>query len=589
MFTIVRHRLRDSKRRMEMVERALRSSHWFAADGKTGVGHRTWLRIQGYPDDTFRDRPVIGICNTASDLNPCNAHLTYLAQDVERGVLQAGGLPLTFPTMSLGEPLMRPTAMLYRNLMSMAVEESIRANPLDGAVLLGGCDKTTPALLMGAASVDLPAILITGGPMLNGKFEGKDIGSGTDLWRFHDAVRSGQMTDEAFLSTEACMARSPGHCMTMGTASTMACLTEVMGIQMPGSSVLPAVDSRRRASAWMAGRRIVEMVGEDLKPSDVMTGHAFENAIVANAALGGSTNAILHLLAIAGRLGVDLDLDDFDRLAHDVPLIANVQPSGEYLMEDFCYAGGLSALLAEIGDLLHLDARNVAGTTLGEEIGKGELYDDRVIRRRQDPGSRPEGTIVLRGNLSPGGAVLKRSAASPHLLQHRGRAVVFDSLEDMDMRLDDPGLEVDESSVLILRNCGPAGYPGMPEVGNVPIPRKLLEAGVQDLVRITDARMSGTSYGTVILHVAPEAAVGGPLSLVREGDWIDLDVDRRTLTLEVDDDELERRRVDGTDRDPLPARGYTRLYVEHVQQADTGADFDFLVGSSGSDVPRRSF
>ena len=532
---------------------------------------------------------MVGICNTASDLNPCNAHLDDLARDVAKGVLQAGGVPFTFPTISLGEPLMRPTAMLYRNLMSMDVEESIRANPLDAVVLLGGCDKTTPALLMGAASVDLPAILITGGPMLNGKYRGRDVGSGTDLWRFSDAVRAGTMSQEAFLTAEACMARSPGHCMTMGTASTMACLTEVMGVQLPGSATLSAVDSRRRTTAWVAGRRIVEMVGEDLKPSDVLTRQAFENAIVANAALGGSTNAILHLLAIAGRLEVQLELDDFDRLTTDVPLIADVQPSGRFLMEDFHDAGGLAALLGEIGDLLHLDAPTVAGTTLGEAIEGAEIFDEQVIRRRAHPDSRPAGTVVLRGNLAPRGAVLKRSAASSRLLQHRGRAIVFDGVEEMDARIDHPDLDVDADSVLVLRNCGPVGYPGMPEVGNVPLPRKLLEAGVDDLVRITDARMSGTSYGTVILHVAPEAAMGGPLALVREGDWISLDVEARTLTLEVGEAELERRRAEPTASTDLPDRGYTRLYVDHVQQADTGADFDFLVGGSGPAVPKRSF
>ena len=551
-----------------MTERTLRSSQWFGAEGKTGYGHRAWLRNQGYPDDTFVERPIIGICNTASDLNPCNSHLTDLAADVGKGVLQAGGVPFTFPTMSLGEPLMRPTAMLYRNLMSMDVEESIRANPLDGVILLGGCDKTTPALLMGAASVDLPAILITGGPMLNGKYEGRDVGSGTDLWRFSDAVRAGQMSEEQFLTAEACMARSPGHCMTMGTASTMACLTEVMGMQMPGSSTLPAVDSRRRSAAWLAGRRIVEMVFEDLKPSDVMTRKAFENAVVVNAALGGSTNAILHLLAIAGRLGVRLDLDDFDRLGQNVPLIVNVEPSGEFLMEDFHYAGGLTGLLTRIDDLLHLDTRTVGGTSLGQEIEKGKVFDENVIRVRER--SEESGTVVLRGNLSPDGAVLKRSAASPRLMQSRGRAIVFDSLEEMDRRIDDPSLEVDESSVLILRNCGPAGYPGMPEVGNIPIPKKLLEAGIDDLVRITDARMSGTSYGTVVLHVAPEAAIGGTLAL-------------------VEDDVLDRRRAKLSLKIAKVDRGYTRLYVEHVRQADTGADLDFLVGKSGSFVPKRSF
>lgn len=572
-----------------MQHENLRSSEWFSAPGKTGVGHRTWLRIQGYPDDSFTNRPMIGICNTASDLNPCNSHLTELAEQVERGVLQAGGIPLTFPTMSLGESLMRPTAMLYRNLMSMEVEESIRANPLDGVVLLGGCDKTTPALLMGAASVDLPSILITGGPMLNGKFRGSDIGSGTDLWRFHDAVRAGEMSESEFRSTEACMARSAGHCMTMGTASTMACLTEVLGMQMPGSSAIPAVDSRRKTSAWLAGRRIVEMVAENLRPSGIVTRQAFENAIVANAVLGGSTNAILHLLAIAGRLGVELELDDFDRLGHDVPLIANIQPSGEFLMEDFFYAGGLMAALAEVDDLLHLDTLTVAGTTLGMEIASADIYDHRVIRSRHDVSAIPESTVVLRGNLSPSGAVLKRSAASQHLLTHRGRAVVFDSLEEMDARIDDPDLEVQADSVLVLRNCGPTGFPGMPEVGNLPIPPKLLAEGVTDMVRISDARMSGTAYGTVILHVAPEAAVGGPLGLVRDGDWISLDVESRSLILEVSDGELEQRRSDFERPANMPSRGYTRLYVEHVQQADVGADFDFLVGGSGSYVPQRSF
>ncbi len=572
-----------------MTHQKLRSSEWFAAPGKTGVGHRTWLNIQGYPDDSFEGRPVIGICNTASDLNPCNAHLTDLAHDVERGVLQAGGLPLTFPAMSLGEPLMRPTAMLYRNLMSMEVEESIRANPLDGVILLGGCDKTTPALLMGAASVDLPSILITGGPMLNGKYRGRDIGSGTDVWRFSEAVRAGEMTEAEFRSTEACMARSAGHCMTMGTASTMACLTEVLGMQMPGSSAIPAADSRRRKSAWLAGRRIVEMVTEGLRPSTIVTRESFENAIVANAALGGSTNAIVHLLAIAGRLGVGLELDDFEDVARDIPLIANIQPSGKFLMEDFFYAGGLMATLSEVDDRLHLDATNVAGTTLGDEIAAAEVHDRDVIRSREDHDALPESTVVLRGNLSPSGAVLKRSAASPELLQHRGRAVVFDGLEDLDARIDDPDLEVDPDSVLVLRNCGPAGYPGMPEVGNMPLPAKLLAAGVTDMVRISDARMSGTAYGTVILHVAPEAAIGGPLGLVRDGDWISLDVDARTLSLEVSDAELETRRSAFTPPVDIPDRGYTRLYIQHVTQADSGADFDFLTGGSGPYVPKRGF
>ena len=569
---------------------SLRSSEWFAAPGKTGYGHRAWLRSQGYPDDSFFDRPMIGICNTASDLNPCNAHLDEMAEEVKKGVWQAGGVPFVFPTISLGEPLMRPTAMLYRNLMSMDVEESLRANPLDGAILLGGCDKTTPALLMGAASVDLPTILITGGPMLNGKFKGTDVGSGTDLWKFSEAVRAGSMSQDEFLAAEACMARSNGHCQTMGTASTMALLTEVLGMQMPGSAALPAADSRRKVSAHLAGRQIVDLVARGLRPSQVMTRAAFENAIKVNSAIGGSTNAIVHLLAIAGRVGVDLVLEDFDRLGRDIPLLANLQPSGEFLMEDFFNAGGLSALLSQMRDLLDLETVNVGGTTLGELIeGQPAVYDDRVIRSLDDPVNEISGTVVLRGNLCPDGAVLKTSAASPNLLQHRGRAVVFDSLTDMDSRIDDPDLDVTENSILILRNAGPVGYPGMPEVGNLPIPRKLLEQGVRDMVRVTDARMSGTSYGTVVLHVAPESAVGSNLALVEEGDWITLDVANRGLHLEVSDQVLATRRAAWVAKTDRPERGYTRLYIEHVQQAHKGVDFDFLVGGSGDYVPKRSF
>lgn len=569
--------------------RTLRSSAWFAAPGKVGYGHRAWLRSEGLPDDSFDGRPVIGICNTASDLNPCNRHLRFLADDVKKGVWQAGGVPFEFPVMSLGEPLLRPTAMLYRNLMSMDVEESIRGNPLDGVVLLGGCDKTTPALLMGAASVDLPAILITGGPMLNGKFKGSDIGSGTDLWRFSDAVRAGTMSKSEFMAAEACMARSDGHCMTMGTASTMGCLTEVMGIQMPGTAAIPAADSRRSTWAHLAGRQVVDLVSDDVTPSSILTRDAFENAIRVNAALGGSTNVVIHLLAIAGRLGVELDLGDFDHLASNVPLLVDLQPSGDYLMEDFFYAGGVPALLSRMRNLLHLDTRNVTGTTLGEEIEEAEVYDSRVIRSIDDPVAEDGGTVVLRGNLCPDGAVLKRSAASLHLLQHRGPALVFESIEDLEERIDSPELDVNKDTVLVLRNSGPRGYPGMPEIGNIPIPRKLLEAGVADMVRITDARMSGTSYGTVVLHTAPESAVGGPLALVRDGDWIALNTHSRALKIELSDEELERRRCELTLEPQSHRRGYTRLYELHVGQADTGADFDFLEGNSGAYVPRRSF
>ena len=567
----------------------LRSSHWFAAPGKTGYGHRSWLKNQGLPDDEFDGRPVIGICNSWSELTPCNAHLRDLANDVKKGIWEAGGLPLEFPTISLGEPLMRPTAMVYRNLMSMDVEESLRANPVDGVVLLAGCDKTTPAQLMGAASVDLPALLITGGPMLNGKFRGQDIGSGTDVWRFSEAVRGGAMSEADFLASEACAARSSGHCMTMGTASTMGCIGEALGVQPAGTAAIPAVDARRRTHAHLSGRRIVAMVREGLELSQFLTRRSFENAIRVNAAIGGSTNAIVHLLAIAGRAGVELELRDFDRWTVDMPLLANVRPSGEYLMEDFFYAGGLQAVMAELADQLHLDVPTVSGRTLGEEITDAEVYDDRVIRSRKNPVGHDVGTAVLYGNLCPSGAVIKRSAASERLLRHRGKALVFDSIEDFHARIDDPQLELDESNVLVLRNAGPRGYPGMPEIGNLPLPERLLRQGVTDMVRISDARMSGTAYGTVVLHIAPESAAGGPLAFVRDGDAILLDVPARKLELDVPDEELRRREAELGGAAPIPDRGYLKLYAEHVQQADTGADLDFLVGGSGHEVPRRSF
>ncbi len=566
--------------------RRLRSAEWFGKADRDGFVHRSWMKNQGFPDDLFEGRAVIGICNSWSELTPCNAHFRRLAEAVKRGVWEAGGFPLEFPTISLGETLMRPTTMLFRNLMSMDVEECIRANPLDGVVLLAGCDKTTPAQLMGAASVDLPTIMVSGGPMLNGKFRGRDIGSGTDVWRFSEDVRGGRMTLADFLEAESCMSRSNGHCMTMGTASTMACMVEALGMTLPGGAAIPAVDSRRYLTGHLAGRRIVEMVAEDLRMSRVLTREAFENAIRINAAIGGSTNAIVHLLALAGRLGVALDLDDFDRLGKGVPLLVNLKPSGAYLMEDFYYAGGLPAVMREIGPLLHRAALTVNGRAIGETIAEAPCHDRDVIRPFDDPLKTDTSIAVLRGNLCPDGAIIKPSAATPELLRHRGPAVVFETIEDLHARIDD--LDADESSVLVLKGCGPRGYPGMPEVGNLPLPRKLLARGITDMVRISDARMIGTGYGTVVLRVAPEAAVGGPLALVRDGDVIDLDVAARRLRLDVADDELERRRAAWTPPPPNHDRGYARLYVDHVLQADRGVDFDFLVGGSGAGVARES-
>ncbi len=571
------------------ISKARRSAAWFGSSGRSGFLHRSWMRNQGFSDHVFDGRPVIGIANSWSELTPCNSHLRRIAEAVKRGVWQAGGFPLEFPTMSLGETLMRPTTMLFRNLMAMEVEESIRANPLDGVVLLAGCDKTTPAQLMGAASVDLPTIMMTGGPMLNGKFRGEDIGSGTHVWKFSEEVRAGKMTESSFREAESCMSRSDGHCMTMGTASTMACVAEALGMQLPGSAAFPAVDARRYALSEAAGFRIVGMVEEDLRPSKILTRNAFENAVRVNAAIGGSTNAVLHLLALAGRVGVELHLDDFDSLVRQVPTLLDLMPSGQFLMEDFAYAGGLPALMKELGPLLKTDALTVTGQTVGENVGEAKCWDRRVIRTIDDPFQPVDsGTAVLYGNLCPDGAVLKQSAASEHLLEHRGQALVFDSIEEYDAASQSLDLPVDESTILVVRNAGPRGYPGMPEVGNLAMPRKLLEQGVTDMVRISDARMSGTSYGTVVLHVAPEAAVGGPLAVVRSGDWIHLDVPARTLELEVDDAELERRRQERQPRDPQYSRGYVHLYRNHVMQANLGADFDFLVGSSGDAVPRES-
>ncbi|MCY3712794.1 MAG: dihydroxy-acid dehydratase [Gemmatimonadetes bacterium] len=567
---------------------SLRSARWFGPRDKVGFIHRSWMKNQGLPDHVFDGRPVIGICNTWSELTPCNAHFRTIAERVRRGVYEAGGFPVEFPVMSLGEPLMRPTTMLFRNLVSMDVEETIRANPLDGVILLVGCDKTTPALLMGAASCDLPTLAISGGPMLNGRFRGRNIGSGTDVYKFSDEVRAGTMSEEEFLEAESCMNRSTGHCMTMGTASTMASVVEALGLGMPGNAAIPAADARRMKLAHEAGARVVEMVREDLRMSRIVTREALENAIRVVGAVGGSTNSVVHLLAIAGRLGVDLSLQDWDNLGCDVPCIVNLMPSGKYLMEDFYYAGGLPVVIRELGDLIHRDARTVNGRTIGENTADAPCHDRDVIRTLDAPLTLTGGLAVLRGNLCPDGAIIKPSAASPGLMQHRGRAVVFENIEDLHDRIDSPDLDVEAEDVLVLKNCGPKGYPGMAEVGNMPLPSKLLQRGVTDMVRISDARMSGTAFGTVVLHTAPEAAAGGTLALVQDGDMISLDVGQRRLELEVPEDELARRRDRWSPPEPAMDRGYCRLYVDHVLQADRGVDFDFLVGGSGAPVARDS-
>ena len=571
-------------------KKPLRSSRSYGPRNKDGFIHRSWMKSQGLPPDVFDGRPVIGICNTWSELTPCNSGLRDLAEYVKRGVWEAGALPVEFPAMSLGETQMRPTAMLFRNLLAMEVEESIRANPVDAVVLLGGCDKTTRGQLMGAASVDLPTLVISSGPMLNGKFRGRDIGSGTDVWKFSEAVRAGTMSLNEFLAAESGMSRTPGTCMTMGTASTTACLMEAMGIALPLNATAPAVDATRRRIAHESGRLIVQMARSDLRLSRILTRDAFENAIRTLAAIGGSTNAVLHLLAIAGRLGVSLELADFDRLTAEVPLLVDLQPSGRYLMEDLHYAGGLPAVLKELAPLLHTEAPTAWGQTLGASCAAAECHNRDVIRTLKEPANPTSGIWVLHGNLCPNGAVIKPSAASPRLFSHRGRAVVFESIEDLRQRIDDPDLDVDENSVLVLKGCGPRGYPGMPEVGNMPLPRKLLERGVKDMVRISDARMSGTAFGTVVLHVAPESEAGGPLALVRDGDEIALDGPARRLDLRVSPEELSRRAADWQRNRPPQkyTRGYYRLYIEHVTQADRGCDLDFLVGSSGSTVERES-
>jgi dihydroxy-acid dehydratase len=566
-----------------------RSSHWYAGNDRNSYIHRAWMR-RGLPADSFDGKPHIAIANTASDLTPCNAHLDEVAEHVKMGVWEAGGVPLNLPVVSLGETQVRPTAMLWRNMAAMATEEMLRANPVDGVVLLGGCDKTIPALLMAAASVDLPAVVVPGGPMATGTFQGRALGCGTDVWKLSEESRGGTLSPREFLSSASSMIRSRGHCNTMGTASTMAMVAEALGMVRPGFAGMPAVDSNLLACAHESGRLILEMVENDRRPRHVMTRGSFLNAIVALAAIGGSTNAVVHLLAIAGRLGVRLTIDDFDRVGSRVPLLVNLQPSGQYLMDDFHRAGGFLAVLREVRDLLDAEAQTVTGQPLVEALGEAQIWDEDVIRPRSNPLQTEAGIAVLRGNLAPGGALIKPAAASAHLLRHRGAAVVFDTIEDMRSRIDDPDLDVDENSVLVLRGCGPKGYPGMPEVSNMPLPKKLLERGVRDMVRICDGRMSGTAYGTVVLHVTPEAADDGPLALVQTGDIIELDIDKRRLHVDVDARELAARTpndrtVSGYAK---PTRGWQRLYVDHVMQADTGVDLDFLVGSSGSDVTRES-
>jgi L-arabonate dehydrase len=565
-----------------------RSIQWFGRQDIYGFIYRSWMKNRGIPQDQFDGRPVIGICNTWSELVPCNTHFRTIAEHVRNGVLEAGGFPLEFPVMSLGETLLRPTAMLYRNLVSMDVEESIRGNPLDGVVLLVGCDKTTPALLMGAASVDIPAIAVSGGPMLSGKYRGTDIGSGTNTWSMSEDLRAGKITLDEFHEAESCMHRSHGHCMTMGTASTMASMVESLGVGMPGNAAIPAVDARRYVLARLAGRQIVENVKKNTKLSSILTKPAFENAIRACAAIGGSTNAVIHLIALARRIGVDLTLDDWDRVGREVHCLVNLMPSGKYLMEDFYYAGGLPAVLRELGEnaLLNKDALTVNGKTIWENNKEAPCHNRDVIHTMKKPFKENTGISVLRGNLCPDGAIIKPSAATPKLMKHRGRAVVFENIEDFHGRIDDPNLDIDESCVMVLKNCGPKGYPGMAEVGNMPLPPKLLKKGVTDMVRISDARMSGTAYGTVVLHISPEATAGGILALVQNGDTIELDVAQRKLQLLVSDADLQQRKSRWKAPAAQQERGYWKLYFDHVLQAHQGADLDFLAGKSGDFVPR---
>jgi L-arabonate dehydrase len=568
-----------------MKEKKLRSSDWFGENDRMGFVHRSWMRNQGHPDHMFDGKPVIGICNTWSDLTPCNAHLRDFAEIVKRGVYEAGGFPLEFPVMSLGETLMKPTTMLWRNLASMDTEESIRANPIDGVVLLTGCDKTTPSTIMGACSVDLPTIVVPGGPMLNGYWKGKKVGSGTLTWQLSEALVKGEVTGKEVREAESCMSRSAGHCMTMGTASSMACTVEALGLTLPNAAAIPAVDSRKKVMAHLAGNRIVEMVKEDLKISKVLSREAFENAIKINAAIGGSTNVVLHLLAIARRLGVELSLEDFDSLASRLPMIVNLMPAGEYLMEDLFYAGGLSAVVNAMQSHLK-PAITVNGKSLVASAKNTENLNKKVIGEFETPFIKEAGIAVLHGNLCEQGAVIKPCAASPQLMKHRGRAVVFDSIEDYHERVNDPKLDIDKDCVMVLQGVGPVGYPGMPEVGNMILPKKLLDEGVTDMVRISDGRMSGTAYGTVVLHVAPESAIGGTLALVQNGDMISLDVAKRSLQLEVSDEELAKRKKEWSPPKPQAERGYTKMYIENVNQADKGCDLKFLIGGSGAEVNR---
>jgi L-arabonate dehydrase len=570
-----------------MQNKELRSRQWFGRKGKDGFIYRAWMKNQGIPDYEFNGKPIIGICNTWSELTPCNAHFRDLAESVKRGILEAGGYPVEFPVMSLGETLMKPTAMLFRNLASMDVEESIRANPLDGVVLLCGCDKTTPSLVMGAASVNLPTIVVSGGPMLTGNHRGNKIGT-SDVWRYHDDVRAGKILEEELLTIEAAMCRSQGHCAVMGTASSMACMVESLGLSLPGNAAIPAADSRRKVLAQLSGLRIVEMVKEDLKLSDILTRKAFENAIRVNAAIGGSTNFVIHLLAIAGRIGVELELDDFNHLSKNIPLIANLQPSGKYFMEDLFYAGGLPAVLKELDKVLHGDCITANGQTISANYSKAISYNADVIATLNSPFNSATGLAILKGNVCEAGAVIKPSAASPHLMQHTGKAVVFENIEDCKARIDTDDLDVDENSVLVLKNVGPKGYPGMPEVGNMGIPKKLLATGVTDMVRISDGRMSGTGFGTVVLHVSPEAAAGGNFAMIKDGDLITLDVPNRALNVAISDEDFVERKKQFIAPVEATNRGYVKLYIDHVQQAHLGADLDFLRGGSGSSVLRDS-
>tara|TARA_R110002049_G_scaffold308910_1_gene514824 strand:- start:14009 stop:15727 length:1719 start_codon:yes stop_codon:yes gene_type:complete len=568
-------------------DKTLRSQKWFGKTGKDGFIYRAWMKNQGHPSDEFEGKPVIGICNTWSELTPCNGHFRELAEHVKRGVWEAGGFPLEFPVMSLGETLMKPTTMLYRNLASMDAEESIRGNPLDGVVLLGGCDKTTPSILMGACSVDLPTIFLSGGPMLNGKHRGKNVGT-TDLWNLSETNRKGDLSQKEFVEIEAGMCRSNGHCAVMGTASTMACMVEALGVTLPHNAAIPAADARRKVLAQLTGRRIVDMVKEDLKLSKILTREAFENAIMVNAAIGGSTNFVVHLLALAGRMGVELSLKDFDKFSEKIPLLANLLPSGKFMMEDFYYAGGLPALIKELKPFLNDNCLTVNGLSIGENTESIECYDKNIIGSLDAPFKTESGIAVLKGNLCPDGAIIKPSAATPSLMKHTGKAFVFETIEDYKAQVDLPDLDLDVNSILILKNAGPKGYPGMPEVGNIGLPKKMLDKGITDMVRISDGRMSGTAFGTVILHVSPEAALGGAFGLVKTGDIIELDVPKRTLNLQVSDEELEQRRKLWKAPDLKYHRGYVKMYIEHVEQAHEGVDLDFLKGNSGSEVKRDS-